>query len=217
MALPPNSGSIANERTRIVINYGVCNFAATACIDERLPLARIDRRFVRMNSTTALLAATLLMSVTSFSASGGEREERISHNEKLARRYFEEVWNRGEVAVLDELLAPNYINHTPSTPNPAPGPDGLEPIVLAIRRAFPDLHYEIKDVIATEDSVVIRVVMTGTHRGDLFGLPPTGRRVQVDQINIERIRDGRIAEHWRVTDELQLMRQLGAPPCAETP
>ena len=51
--------------------------------------------------------------------------------------------------------------------------------------------------------------MTGTHRGDLFGLPATGRRVQVDQINIEHIRDGRIVEHWRVTDELQLMRQLG--------
>jgi predicted ester cyclase len=57
--------------------------------------------------------------------------------------------------------------------------------------------------------VVVRVVMTGTHRGDLFGLAPTGRRVTVDQINIEHIDNGRIAEHWRVTDELKLMRQLG--------
>src|SRR5687767_8568939 len=85
----------------------------------------------------------------------------------------------------------------PEHARPAAGPEGLKPIVLAMRRAFPDLHYEIKDVIATKESVVIRVVMTGTHRGDLFGLAPTGCRVQVDQINIERIRDGRIVEHWR--------------------
>jgi steroid delta-isomerase-like uncharacterized protein len=170
-----------------------------------------------MRNVPAILATFLLMSTTALSASGAERAEQIAHNEKLARRYFEEAWNRGDVAVLDELLAPDYVNHTPSTPNPPPGPEGLKPIILALRRAFPDLHYEIKDVIATENAVTIRVVMTGTHRGDLFGLPPTGRRVQVDQINIEHIRDGRIVEHWRVTDELKLMRQLGAPAGAETP
>jgi steroid delta-isomerase-like uncharacterized protein len=130
-------------------------------------------------------------------------------NAAIARRYFEEVWNRGNLDALDELLAPGYVNHTPSTPNPAPGPQGLKPIVRAMREAFPDLHYEIADVIATPDSVVLRVVMTGTHRGDLFGLPATGRRVSVDQVNIERIENGRIVEHWRVTDELKLMRQLG--------
>jgi len=157
------------------------------------------------------------MSVTTLSAFGADHAEQAAHNERLARRYFEEAWNRGDVEVLDELLAPNYVNHTPSTPDPPPGPAGLKPIILAMRRAFPDLHYEVKDVIATEDAVTIRVVMTGTHRGDLFGLPPTGRRVQVDQINIEHIRDGRIVEHWRVTDELQLMRQLNSAAGAETP
>jgi len=133
----------------------------------------------------------------------------VERNQRLGRRYFEEVWNQGKLDVLDELLAPTYINQTPSVPGPAPGPDGLRPIVAALRRAFPDLHYEIRDLIATEDSVVMRVIMTGTHRGDLFGLPATSRRVVVDQINIERIENGRIVEHWRVTDELSLMRQLG--------
>ena len=130
-------------------------------------------------------------------------------NRTLSQRYFEEVWNQGQVDALDELLTPDYINHTPSTPDPPPGAAGLKPIVLAIRKAFPDLHYEIQDAIATDDTVVMRVRMTGTHRGDLFGLAPTGRKISVDQINIERIRDGRIAEHWRVTDELGLMKQLG--------
>jgi steroid delta-isomerase-like uncharacterized protein len=134
---------------------------------------------------------------------------RIELNEQLGRRYFEEVWNQGHVDVLDQLLAPTYVNHTPSTPNPPRGPAGLKPIVLGIRRAFPDLHYEIKDVVATDGAVVMRVVMTGTHRGDLFGLAPTGRRVAVNQINIEHIEKGQIVEHWRVTDELTLMRQLG--------
>jgi len=138
-----------------------------------------------------------------------DASSRVAHNEQLGRRYFEEVWNQGNVQVLDELLAPDYINHTPSTPNPPPGPSGLKPIVLGIRQAFPDLHYEIREIIATDDVVVMRVIMTGTHRGALFGLAPTGRRVAVDQINIEHIRNGRIAEHWRVTDELKLMRQLG--------
>ena len=86
----------------------------------------------------------------------------------LARRYFEEVWNRGQVDVLDELLAPEYVNPTPSFGNPPPGPNGLKPIVLAMRRAFPDLHFTIEDVVVTPDAVAVRTTMTGTHtRGSL--------------------------------------------------
>jgi steroid delta-isomerase-like uncharacterized protein len=129
--------------------------------------------------------------------------------ESLARRYFNEVWNQGNVDVLDELLAPDYVNHTPSIGTPPRGPDGLKPIVLAMRRAFPDLHFSIEDVVAAGDAVAIRTTMTGTHHGDLFGTPPTHRRVRVNQIQIERVQDGRIVEHWRVTDELTLMKQLG--------
>jgi len=131
----------------------------------------------------------------------------------LARRYFEEAWNQGKLEVLDELLSPDYVNHTPSIGNPPAGPDGLKPIVTAIRRAFPDLHFTIEDVIVAGDSLVIRTTMTGTHEGDLFGIPPTRRKVSVTQIQIERVRNGRIVEHWRVTDELELMRQLGVVPC----
>lgn len=141
--------------------------------------------------------------------SAGSSNADVARHTVLGRRYFEEVWNRGNVDALGELLAPNYVNHTPSTPNPPAGPQGLKPIVHAMRQAFPDLHYEIQDVIATPHSVAIRVIVTGTHRGDLFGVAPTGRTVNVDQINIEHIEQGRIVEHWRLTDELSLMRQLG--------
>jgi steroid delta-isomerase-like uncharacterized protein len=159
----------------------------------------------------AVLLAALLVQAGlgdgKFALSSAQQDGRT-----LARRYFEEVWNEGKVDVLDELLAPDYINHTPSVGRPPKGPDGLKPIVLAIRRAFPDLHYTIEDVIVTPETVVIRTTMTGTHEGDLFGIAPTRRKVSVMQIQIERIKDGRIVEHWRVTDELSLMRQLGVVP-----
>ena len=129
-------------------------------------------------------------------------------NEKIALLYFEEVWNKGNVDLLDSLLTPDYINHTPSVPTTA-GPDGLKPIVTTIRKAFPDLKFIIKDVIATDDQIIIRTIMTGTQKDSLFGIPPTNKSIQVNQINIEKIREGRIVEHWRVTDELTMMRQLG--------
>lgn len=134
-------------------------------------------------------------------------------NEQLIRRYFG-VWNSGELDALDGILAPEYINHTPSTPNPPRGPGGLKPIIASFRTAFPDLHFDIEEVIATDQYAVARVVMTGTHRGPLFGIATTGKRVRVNQINIERIARRRIVEHWRVTDELTLMRQLGVIPDA---
>jgi steroid delta-isomerase-like uncharacterized protein len=132
-----------------------------------------------------------------------------AYNKQLIRTYFNEAWNKGNVSVLDTLLSKDYNNHTPSTPNPPQGPEGLKPIIKAIRTAFPDLHYEIKDLVATPDRVVARVVMTGTHTGPLFGIPATGKKIEVNQINIEAIENGRIKNHWRVTDELTLMKQIG--------
>jgi steroid delta-isomerase-like uncharacterized protein len=162
-----------------------------------------------------LLFLAALMALTGAFGCAGRREgaaraEAVERNKTIARRYFNEVWNRGELDALDELLAENYINHSPSFGSPPPGPGGLKPIVAAIRRAFPDLHYEVKDIVATEDAAAIRVRMSGIRKGDLFGLPATNRRVEVEQIQIERIKDNRIVEHWRVTDELSLIKQLGA-------
>ncbi len=133
----------------------------------------------------------------------------MNKNEVLIKRYFEEVWNQGKLDVLDELLSPNYINHSPGMPNPPAGPEGLKPIVSAIREAFPDLNYEIQNIVIAEDQVAVHTIMRGTHKGDFFGLAPTGKTVEISQMQIERIQDGKIIEHWRVTDELSMMRQLG--------
>jgi len=141
--------------------------------------------------------------------SGAHSASSLEQHQHIIQRYYDEVWNRGRLDVLDELLDPAYINHTPSVPNPPPGPGGLKPIVAAIRKAFPDLHYEIKDIVANDSMVVARVIMTGTQKDSLFDLPPTGKKITVNQINIEKIRNGRVVEHWRVTDELTMMKQLG--------
>ncbi|WP_437618066.1 ester cyclase [Sorangium sp. So ce1151] len=146
------------------------------------------------------------------SPSSNGRSTDEQYNATVVRRYFDEVWSRGHLDVLDELLAAGYINHTPSTPDPPPGPGGLKPIVAAFRAAFPDLHFTVEDLIAEGDRVAVRVRMEGTQDGPLFGIAATHRRVSVEQTNIELFRGGKIVEHWRVTDELGLMRQLGAVP-----
>jgi steroid delta-isomerase-like uncharacterized protein len=133
----------------------------------------------------------------------------IDATRRLIERYFHEVWNEGNVDALDELLTADYINHSPSIPNPRPGPADLKPIVTAMRAGLPDLHYSILDLVIAADRVAAYVRVTGTHTGTLFNMGPTGHRIDIPQMQIERIRDGRICEHWRLTDELALMRQLG--------
>ena len=138
-----------------------------------------------------------------------KKENLIQQNQQLIRDYFNEVWNKGNLDILDELLSIDYLNHSSSIPDTPPGPVGLKPIVTTMRIAFPDLHYSIQDLIITETRIVARVKMTGTHTGDFFGIPPTNKKISVDQINIEYIKDGRISEHWRITDENTMMSQLG--------
>ena len=128
---------------------------------------------------------------------------------QVITRYFEEVWNRGQLDVLDEIMASDYVNHNPGIPNPRPGPEDLKPIVRAMRDGIPDLHYRILDMVLTPDKVAVYLRVTGTHRGTLFGIAPTGRKIDVRQMQIEWLREGQIWQHWRVTDELGLMRQLG--------
>lgn len=128
---------------------------------------------------------------------------------ELLIRYFEEVWNQGRLEILDCIMSPDYVNHSPSLPNPRPGPDDLKPIVAAIRDGIAGLHYEILDMVVTPDKAAVHLRVTGTHSGILFGVPPTGRQIDIRQMQFEWFKDGRIWQHWRVTDELTLLRQLG--------
>ena len=117
------------------------------------------------------------------------------------------AWNTGNLEMFDELLADGYINHTPSLPNHA-DVEGLKKIVALIRQGFPDIHYKIERIAAEGDLVAVQTYVTGTNSGTLFGKPPTGKKIAVNQIQFEQIKDGKIIQHWRVTDELLMDKQL---------
>ena len=129
-----------------------------------------------------------------------------ANNEALILRYFEEVQNQGKLEVLDEIIAPEYINHSPGIANPLPGPIGLKPIVKAIRCAFPDLRFVIENMVVSDSQVAVHTTMHWSHLGHFFGMPPTQKVMNVNQIQIERIHNNKITEHWRVTDDMTLMR-----------
>jgi steroid delta-isomerase-like uncharacterized protein len=133
----------------------------------------------------------------------------------IMRRYFEGAWEQGNVDLLDELLAPDYVNHTPATPDLPTSPEGVKAVVSLFRNAMPDLRVVIEDMIAEGDKVATRYTLEGTHEGELFGVPPTGQRLSIKSISVERVSDGKIREHWRVTDSLDMMHQLGAIPAPE--
>jgi steroid delta-isomerase-like uncharacterized protein len=132
-----------------------------------------------------------------------------------ARRFPEELLTQGDLAVVDELLAPDCLHHAPAPL--APGTEGLKRWTRALRRAFPDLRAIVEDEIAEGDTVVQRLTLSGTHRGTFLGIPATGRRATWQLVAIQRLgRDGKVAEHWSSPDLFGLLRQLGALPAADT-
>jgi steroid delta-isomerase-like uncharacterized protein len=130
-------------------------------------------------------------------------------NKAIMRRFWE-VWEEGDIDRLDEMLAPDYVNHTLAAPDLPPGPEGVKEVIRMFRSGMPNLRVTIEDMIAEGDRVATRYALEGTHRGDLFGVAPTGRRLSIKSMTVERLSEGKIVEHWRVTDELDMMRQLGA-------
>jgi predicted ester cyclase len=133
-------------------------------------------------------------------------------NEALVRRFFEEFCNQRRGEIADELVAAHYESHGPQAP-PAHGPDGLRARVGLYQDAV-DGHWNVEEIISCGDRVIARWTGTGTHRGELMGIDPTGRPISVDAISIFRIAEGKIAEEWTVWDALGLLQQVGAVPAA---
>ena len=130
-------------------------------------------------------------------------------NKANARRFVDEVINRGNVAVIDELAAPNYVDHT-SPPGVPPTAEGQKVFVTMFRGAFPDLHYTIDDTITEGDRLVQRTTAHGTMKGDFMGMPASGKEATWSEIHIVRFdADGKAVEHWGVVDQLGMLAQLG--------
>lgn len=128
---------------------------------------------------------------------------------------FHDAINTADAEVIsrtiDEVVDPNVLFHAP-VPTEATGAEALKQVWAVLLRAFPDLHVTVEDVIAEGDKVVARNTVTGTHRGEYMGRPPTGNSVTYNEIFIVRFAGGRIAEIWGVVDALSQMRQLGVIP-----
>jgi steroid delta-isomerase-like uncharacterized protein len=137
-------------------------------------------------------------------------------NKALARRFVDEVYNKGNVDFIDEVVVPNWVEHDPSSPEGMnSGVEGAKRFVEMYRNAFPDLRVTAEDLIAEGDKVVMRWTARGTHQGELMGIPPSGNRVEVTGINIDRMEGGKVVESWSNYDTLGLMQQIGAVPSAE--
>ncbi len=126
-------------------------------------------------------------------------------------RGYDEGWNRGNMSVLDEILAPDFRAHDPSAGTGTTGRAEVAALLTQIRSAFPDVRREALDHVASGDKIAVRWRVTGTHRGDFGGLPATNRPIDVSGITIYRLENGKIAEEWVQMDAAGLNRQLTSP------
>ena len=133
-----------------------------------------------------------------------------SMNETVVKRWWEELWNRGDLGVADTIIASEFTNHDPASPWAPPGIDGCKTLVTGYRTVFPDIHFTIEQQVAAGDSVVCHWRCSGTHRGDLMGVPPTGKTIETEGISILHLANGKIRHQTTIWDALGLMQQIGA-------
>lgn len=133
-------------------------------------------------------------------------------NAAKSNHYYEELWNNRNFDVIEDWIAPDFVGHYTSQPEPVRGPDGFRRFVDETLTAFPDARMTILDQVVEGEKVVSRVELRGTHEGPLLGFAPTGQPVTVTYIGIELYRDGLCVEEWVYSDDLALSRQIKALP-----
>jgi len=131
-------------------------------------------------------------------------------NVDVVRRFYEEMNNGRKLDIASEIMTPDHQYHDPNSPA-AVGPDSMAEIVRVYQTSV-DGHWGIQEIIDAGDYVTVRWIGTGTHIGEINGIQPSGRKVEVDAISIHRMQDGKIAENWTVWDTLRFLRQLGVIP-----
>jgi steroid delta-isomerase-like uncharacterized protein len=132
-------------------------------------------------------------------------------NKALVHRFVEEVQSQGNTDALDEICSPEFVNHS-APPGVPSNCEGVKQLTAMFRQAFPDSYFSVEDMLAEGDKVATRKTFHGSHQGEFMGIPPTGQQVSMELIDIVRIADGRVVEHWAVGDNLGMMQQLGIVP-----
>ena len=132
-----------------------------------------------------------------------------STNTAAQDRFGEEVANGGRIEVIDELVAPDFVDHDPS-PDQGPGAEGFKDFWTSFRTAFPDLNIAVDSMVAADDQVAIAYRATATHQGDFMGTAATGKPIDVRGVQITRFQDGLMVERWGSSDQYGILSQLGA-------
>ena len=132
-------------------------------------------------------------------------------NKALVRRLYAEAFGAGSMAAIDALVDVDVVEHE-VMPGIPPGREGLKVFVGMIRSAFPNLTMRVGEMIAEGDVVAARITMEGTQEGEFMGIPATGKTIAVDVMDFLRVENGKLVEHWGVTDQIGMMQQLGAMP-----
>ena len=136
----------------------------------------------------------------------------IEQNKAIIRRIYEELWDGRKLEVADEVISAEAVNYdTGLAPQPF-GPEQMKATVRMVTAGFPDNRHAVEEMLAEGDTVVARVTLTGTHEGEFMGMPPTGKKIEVNEIHIYRLEDGKAVEHRVGRDDLGALRQLGAIP-----
>lgn len=129
-------------------------------------------------------------------------------NRALILRLWDKLYTQGDISVVDEIVAQDYLNHN-LLPGEASGAEGVKQFVLNLHKAFPDLCFTVDRMVVTDDMVVTRWLVTGTHKGDFLGAPPSGRRMSTTGMTMHRIENGIIVEGWNNWDSLNILTQIG--------
>jgi steroid delta-isomerase-like uncharacterized protein len=135
----------------------------------------------------------------------------LAENKAIVRRWFAET-DRGNLDIVNELCAPDYIDHAPPLPGMPAGNAGVREANRQLRAAFPDTVHIIEDQIAEGDTVVTRLRARGTFANDILGIPANGKLIEITGVTIHRLANGKLVEHWANADLLSFMQQLGAIP-----
>ena len=133
-------------------------------------------------------------------------------NKEIVRRALEDSWQ--DPSVFDELISSDYVGYDPALPEPIRGPQGAKNNFKQYSDAFEGAHITVKDQIAEGDAVATRWEGRGRHTGELMGIPPTGKEIVVEGLNLTRLRDGKIVEEWSNWDTIGMLQQIGAIPSA---
>jgi steroid delta-isomerase-like uncharacterized protein len=131
-------------------------------------------------------------------------------NKALVGRLVEEIFNQRDMSVIDKIFSPDFVENEELPPGIPPGREAPRAMFSMLHNAFPDFKATIEQLIAEGDKVVLLMTWTGTQGGEFLGIPPTGKRISINVIDIIRVADGKIVEHWGVMDSAKMMQQLGA-------